>query len=471
VNVTADLIISNGTVVTGGRLIRADLAIEAGRISAIGAAGRLAPGRETIDATGLHVLPGVIDAHVHFRTPGAEHKEDLTTGSLAAVFGGVTCVMDMPNTVPTTSDAAMIEVRQAGIERASYVDQMLTGVLTDANADQVEPMAAAGVVGFKAYLGESVGSIATPDDGQLLATMEWLATTGLRLAFHAENGAILTSFARRLRATGRTDGNAFAESRPVVAEVEAISRACLFARATGARIHILHLSSKDGLETIREWRARGVDVTVETAPQYLFLSEDDFPRLGARLRCNPPVRTRADGAALFDGLLDGGIDMIATDHAPHTIAEKTTPNIWDAMSGVLGVETSVQLLLSNAVHGRGMSLVDLARLTSEGPARTWGVWPRKGAILPGADADLTLIDLERAWVIDDAELHSKHKVSPWNGWRGRGLPVTTIVGGVVVVRDRQLVADGPTGRFVRPMGSTTGEPESIALATAIRGRA
>ncbi len=466
---TVDLLISNGSVVTGGRVARADIAITDGRIAAIGVTGSLPAGRETIDAGGLHVLPGVIDAHVHFRTPGMEHKEDLTSGSLAAVFGGVTCVMDMPNTVPATADATTVDLRRSLIEQASYVDEMLIGVLNGANADQVEPMVRAGVVGFKAYLGESVGAIATPNDGQLVSVMAQLAMNGLRLAFHAENGAILEHFGRLLRATGRTDGNAFAESRPVIAEVEAISRACLLAEATGARIHILHLSSQAGLETIRSWRRRGVDVTTETGPQYLFLSEDDFPRLGARLRCNPPVRTPADGAALFQGLLDGAIDMIATDHAPHTVAEKTTPNIWDAMSGFLGVETSIQLLLSEGVHRRGLSLLDVARLTAEAPARTWGVWPRKGAIQPGSDADLTLVDLDRAWVIDEAELHSKHKISPWNGWKGRGQPITTVVGGAVVVRDRQLVAKRPGGRFIRPVGLANGTVSSDGLMAVVAG--
>ncbi|HEY6202494.1 MAG TPA: allantoinase AllB [Candidatus Limnocylindria bacterium] len=446
-----DLVIRNGTVVTGDETFAAGIAIDKGRIVAVATENYLPPALKDLDAGGMYVMPGLIDAHVHFRTPGLEHKEDLTTGSIGAAVGGVTCVLDMPNTVPLTASSAIVALRQRLIAESSYVDVMLVGVLIPDNGGEIVPMAESGVVGYKVYLGESVGGIATPDDGQLLDYMADVANTGLRFAFHAESGPILRHAQAKVRVAGRTDGAAFAESRPVIAEVEAIHRVCLFASHTGAKIHILHLSSKDGLNAIREWRRKGVDVTAETAPQYLFLTHDDLVQQGSRLRCNPPVRTADDAAELYRGLLDGDIDMIATDHAPHTDAEKTASDIWQAMSGITGVETAAALVLSEAVNTRGMTLERFVNVSSVNPARVWGVWPRKGALVVGADADVTIVDLKRDWVIDEKTLHSKNKVSVWHGRSGRGKPVSTIIGGRPVVVNGELVAAQPSGRLVNPV--------------------
>ena len=448
----ADLVVRNGLVVTPAATFPGGVAITAGRIVAVGADAALPAAHEVIDVGGKVITPGLMDFHVHFREPGLTYKEDFASGSTAAIMGGITCVLDMPNTKPPTSTPEVVAQRAAAIAEKSYCDVVLVGVVVQENVDQIVPMAAAGVVGFKVFLGETIGSLPAPDDGMLLDALAQVARTGLRIGFHAENNQILQHRTRQLRATGRQDMAAFLESRPAICEAEAIQRMALFAQYTGAKIHIYHLSSKDGAQMVREWKGKGVNLTTETCPHYLFLPAEQYLEpLRTRLRVNPPVRTGEHAAYLYQSLLDGTVDMVATDHAPHTAEEKLNPDIWQALSGFTGTETLIQLLLSEAVHQRGLTLNQLVRLCSEAPAKIWSVWPRKGSLLPGADGDLTILDLDRPWTIDETQLHSKHNITPWHGWQGRGRPVMTIVRGQVVMRDGALVAARPRGQLVRPV--------------------
>jgi dihydroorotase len=448
----ADVVVRNGLVVTGDESFTGGVAIAAGRIVAVGADAALPDAREVIDVGRRVITPGLLDFHVHFREPGLTYKEDFASGTTAAVMGGITCVLDMPNTKPPTSTPEVVALRAAAIAEKAYCDVVLVGVVVQENVDQLAPMAAAGVVGFKVFLGETIGNLPAPDDGMLLDALAEVARTGRRIGFHAENNQILQHRTRQLRATGRQDMTAFLESRPAICEAEAIQRMALFAQYTGAKIHIYHLSSGDGARMVREWKDKGVDITTETCPHYLFLPAETYLEpLRTRLRVNPPVRTGEHAAALWQALLDGTVDMVATDHAPHTAEEKLNPDIWQALSGFTGTETLVPLLLSEGVHQRGLTLNQLVRLCAENPAKVWDVWPRKGSLQIGADGDLTVIDLEQAWTIDEAALHSKNNITPWHGWQGRGRPVMTIVRGQVVMRDGALVAERPTGQLVRPV--------------------
>lgn len=444
-----ELIVKNGSVVSSEAVYQADLAIAGGTFVAIGAPGALRlEAEEVYDATGRYVLPGVIDGHVHFRDPGLEYKEDFGSGSRAAVMGGVTTVIDMPNTLPTTSTPELVDHKRQIAESKSYCDFGLLGLLAQENVDQLVPMAAAGVVGYKCFLGETTGNIPAPDDGMLLEAFGQVKQAGLRVGFHAENNQILQHLVGKLKAQGRTDPLAHVEARPALAEVEAIQRMGLFARHTGTKIHIFHLSSRDGLDMIDEWRAKNVDVTCETGAHYCFLSSEDMRTLGAMLRMNPPVREPGHGTALLQGLADGRVNGIATDHSPHTKDEKMHDDIWKAISGFAGVETSVRLFLTYAVNARRMTLPQYVRASSEGPARTWGMYPRKGAIRVGSDADLTIIDLARTSVIDASQMHGKNNHNPFEGHRTTGEAVATIVRGRVVMRDGELIGQ-PCGRMVR----------------------
>ncbi len=464
----ADLIVRNGTVVNSDGSFEADIAIADGRFAEIAAPGHLSVTRaeDEIDARGRYVLPGVIDGHVHFREPGLEYKEDWGSGSRAAVMGGVTTVLDMPNTLPTTSTPEYVELKQRLAEEKAYCDFGLLGLVVQENVDQLVPMARAGVTGYKCFLGETIGNIPAPDDGMLLDAMRQVREAGLRVGFHAENNAIMQHRIRQLKAEGRTDPLAHVEARPAIAEVEAIQRVALFARHTGTKIHIFHLSSRDGLETIDEWRGKGVDVTCETGAHYCFLSSEDMRTLGPMLRMNPPVREPGHGDALLRGLVEARVNGIATDHSPHKLEEKMNDDIWKAISGFAGVETSVRLFLTYAVNTGRMTLSQYVRVSSEGPARTWDLFPRKGGIRPGADGDLTIVDLEREGVIEAARMHGKNNHNPFEGHRTRGEAVATVVRGQVVMRDGELVGSA-RGRMARPVSGAGSNGAVVRHATAV----
>jgi dihydroorotase len=443
-----DLVVRGGTLVTPRTSYVADLAVRDEKIAAIGNPGSFdqAAGR-TLDARGRYVLPGVIDEHVHFREPGLEYKEDFGTGSRAAVMGGVTTVLDMPNTLPPTATAELVQQKRVLAEAKAFCDFGLYGLLVQDSVEHLESMAHAGVVGFKCFLGKSTGDIGPPDDGRLLEALEVIARLGLRCGFHAENDAILQHRVHALQASGRTDALAHLDSRPVVAEVEAIQRAALLAATTGARIHIFHLSSAAGLATIEEWRRKGVDITCETTPQHCFLSAEQMAALGSLLRINPPVREAGHEAVLLAALVNGSIDAIATDHSPHLRSEKLHADIWQAVSGFAGVEVSLRVFLTYAVRAGRMSLQQLVRATSEGPARAWGLYPRKGCLSVGSDADLTVVDLDVEDVIEERWLHGKNNLTPFEGQRTIGAAVATVVRGQVVMQDGELIGE-PRGRMV-----------------------
>jgi dihydroorotase len=439
----ADLVIHNGRIVHPDGIVDASVAIAAGRILAMGAPDAMPPAAEALDAAGLHILPGAIDVHVHFRDPGYAHKEDWATGSAAAAFGGVTTVFDMPNTVPATGSAAVLAEKHAIASARSRVDYGLYGLLGEDTIANVADMVAGGVIGFKLYMGETFGRLPSPSTGAMLEAFETVAPTGKRISLHAETASIMARRETRMRDAGRTDPLAHLAARPAIVAVEAVGRAAALAEWTGARIHILHISSAEELRPLADAKARGVDITGETCPQYLFLSADDYARFGGVIRVNPPVREARNQEPLWAALVDGTIDLIATDHAPHAPEEKTRNDIWTVDCGFPGVETQMPLMLT-ALAPRQRSICDYVRWSAYNPARIWGLAPRKGAVQVGADADLAIVDLERPMVIDDAALQSRSKISPWHGRRTKGLPVHTLVRGRFVMRDRTLM-DGTEG--------------------------
>lgn len=449
----AELVVKNGILVTTERALPGvGVAAKDGKVVMVAADADLPEAERVVDAGGNYILPGVIDGHVHFREPGLEYKEDLATGSLAAVMGGVTTVIDMPNTKPPTGTPEVVELKARLTAEKAYCDVGIIGLLVQENLDQLVPMRDAGVVGYKCFLGETVGNIPAPDDGLLVEAMQIIASTGLRIGFHAENNEIMQHLIRKYKAMGRTDARAHLETRPVLAEVESIQRLALFGKYTGCKVHVYHLSSADGMEMIWEWRHKGVDITTETGAHYCFLDSSEYERQGSVVRMNPPVRGRQEhGERLLEGLVSGKVTMIATDHSPHTREEKLNADIWKAISGFVGVETSVSLFLTEAVNKGRMSLPQFVRVTSYNPARTWSIYPQKGVLEVGSDADITIVDLNKEGVIDAEKLHSKNSVSPFHGWKVKGMPVATIVRGHLVMQDGQLVS-GNVGRPVYPTG-------------------
>jgi dihydroorotase len=437
---TADLVISGGTVVTENAAFPASLAIAEGRIVAIGEDNAMPVAAERLDATGLHVLPGAIDVHVHIREPGYTHKEDWATGTAAAACGGVTTIFDMPNTNPPTATSEALALKLAAAGKA-FVDFGIYGLLDENNIDGLEALIDGGVAAFKCFMGNTFGNLPAPSDGAMLEGFEILARHGMRCTVHAETASILARREARMRAAGRSDPLAHLAARPPVAAMEAVQRAALYAEWTGARLHIAHVSSANELRPLREAKARGVDVTAETCPHYLMLDTDDYARCGSLIRVNPPVREPHHKALLWAAIGDRTIDMISTDHAPHTPDEKHREDIWTADCGFPGVESQMPLMLSAVARGE-ISITDYVRLSSAAPARAFGLYPRKGALAPGADADLTLVDLRAKSKIDQAMLHSQRaRITPFHGHALKGVPVHTLVRGHFVMRERELVTE------------------------------
>jgi dihydroorotase len=425
-----DLVIRNGTLVTPSGRRAADIGVAAGEIAAIDSG--LPPAASEIDAHGLLVLPGVIDAHVHFREPGLEHEETWATGSAAAVAGGVTTVLDMPNTVPPTDT---VERARAKLELAQKSGVCNVGIfgLVGESLESLEALASSRLVsGLKVVMGPTTGDLRAPDNHGLMHALATARKTNLRVAFHAEEREIIERSEAQLRAQGRTDALAHLEARPATAEVAAIDRAGKLLRESGARGHILHLSSELGLAAVEYWRSEGVDLTCEVTPQHLFLDRDVYATAGGVARVNPPIRGGDDTAALRAALADGRIDMVASDHAPHRASDKQRDSIWDVPSGFAGVETLLPLLLTRGVHEGWLSLERLVQVTSQAPARVWNLGSRQ--VAPGEPADLTIVDLDRPGTIEAAKLHGLNNVTPFEGTSTIGAPVATVVRGRIRYR-------------------------------------
>jgi dihydroorotase len=445
---TVDLVIHGGALVTPDHIAEGALAIDRGRIVAAGARADMPPAQETIDATGLRVLPGALDVHVHIREPGFSHKETWTTATQAAAVGGITTMFDMPNTNPPTADVPAFLQKQEIARRQAIIDFGIYGVIGESNLDQLRAMAEAGVVSFKLYMGSENPLVPCPPDGAILEAFSILKDLGMRCTVHAESTPILTWRRERLLRAGRTDAAAHLEQHSDIATVEAVSRTAIFAEWTGCKVHIAHESSRYSLPHIRFAKQRGVDLTVETCPHYLLLTTEDGARLGDNfLRVKPPVREPGHREPLWEALLDGTIDVLSTDHAPHLPAEKRRDVIWDCAPGFPGVETSMPLMLTEVSRGR-LTLCDYVRMACAKPAQAFDLYPSKGSLEVGADADIVLVDMQKRGTIRADALHSIGNATPFEGFEIIGMPVRTLVRGRTVAKDGKPVGVPGWGRNV-----------------------
>jgi len=446
-----DLILRGGALVTPEGVARADLAVAGGRIAALGPELE-GSATETLDATGLHIFPGVIDAHLHFNEPGRTEWEGFATGTRALAAGGVTAFFDMPlNAHPPTLDAASFDLKYAAARAASLVDFGLWGGLVPGNVERMDELAARGVVGYKAFMANSgIEDFVMADDLTLYEGMARAATLGRIVAVHAENDTLTRELARRAIAAGRTGVRDFLASRPIIAELEAIQRAILFAEETGCALHMVHVSTGRGVALVAAARMRGVDVSCETCPHYLVLTEDDVEALGAVAKCAPPVRSRAEQDALWRCLADGTLPLVASDHSPAPAEMKTGADFFRGWGGISGCQSLLPLLLTEGHVARSLPLETIAAVTSAYVARRFAI-PGKGRIAVGADADLALVDLAASAALRAHDLHYRHKHSPYVGRTLRGQVVRTLVRGHTVYHDGTFAGE-PAGRLLRPAG-------------------
>jgi allantoinase len=445
-----DLILRNGTLVTAEGISQADLAIAGGRIVAI-AAEIEGTTSDEINAQGMHIFPGVIDAHLHFNDPGRAHWEGFTTGTRALAAGGTTAFFDMPlNSSPPTINAESFDLKCREAQAHSLVDFGLWGGLVPGNVDCLEELAGRGVVGFKAFMSNSgIEDFASVDDVTLYEGMQRAAQLGRMVALHAESDQITGILARRARAQGKTGIRDYLGSRPVVAELEAIERAILFAQETGCKLHIVHVSSGRGVALVAEARAKGIDVSCETCPHYLVLTEDDVERLGAVAKCAPPLRTREVQEELWQQLHAGNILMVTSDHSPAPAEMKTSPDFFQVWGGISGCQSLLQLLLTDGYYERQLPLSTIASLTSASIADRFALGPHKGRIAIGADADLALIDLQESSVLHTDDLYYRHSHSPYIGKTMRGRIHRTLVRGNTIFLDGQFAPD-IRGTLIKP---------------------
>jgi dihydroorotase len=443
-----DVVVRGGIVVSHESAVPADLGIRDGRVVAVGA--DLDEADHEVDASGLVVIPGLVDPHVHLREPGMTHKEDFHSGTRAAAAGGVTTVVDMPNTLPPVATAELFAEKLELVRSKAFVDFGLYGMLGQDNASEIGPMAELGALGLKLFMGQTTGDNPCPDDDAIYKGLTSARAAGLVVGVHAENDKVLRLLADELRLSGRTDPIAHLESRPSFVEEEAIARILTLARAVGTRLHIHHLSTAAGLELVNAARARGQDVTAEVLVAHLLLDDRAYARYGNLIKLNPPIRPASDVDALWQGVVRGQIQVLATDHAPHTLAEQGVSDVWKAPGGFIGLETMLPLMLTQVARGR-LTIERLVRIGAWQPASIWGIADRKGHLGVGADADFNLVDLEAPGVIDDRRLHSRHPISPYNGWATKGAIRATYLRGNLIAKDGQVIGDS-IGTFVTSVG-------------------
>lgn len=445
----ADLVLHNGRVVTDGVVLHGGVAVADGKIAAVLTGDVHMEAERVVNLDGRLLFPGVVDAHVHFSEVGRDF-EGYLRGSQAAAAGGVTTVLEMPlNDLPPTTTRERLREKRLAVENLSVVDYAHWGGFIDDNLDELRGMHEDGVIGFKAFMKEAK-DFPHIDDGLLEAGLREVASSGSVLGIHAENDAVLKRNKIRLQAAGRNDRAVLEEWQTKDQELDAISRVIFWASRTGGAAHIVHISIAEGVEAIARARAKSVNVTGEVCAHHLCLDAGDHDRQGTLARCSPPLRDRAEVERLWECVLAGDVDLIASDHSPFgpDSVRKGMDDVWQG-GGIRGVQSTLPAMATEGVHKRGMSWPKLAQLLAGNPARIFGVADRKGRIAPGMDADFVVIEPHAEWILQEEDLFSKYPLSPYTGRTYKGRIDETYVRGTAVYQHGKIGVEPGYGRLLR----------------------
>lgn len=447
-----DLIVRGGSVVLPDGVTKVDVGVKDGKIAAI-AAKLEGETEQEWDAAGLHVLPGMIDVHVHFSEPGREHWEGFTTGSAMMAAGGCTTFFDMPlNGIPSTvNEEALLDKARLGNEK-SLVDFGLWGGLVPGNEDDLQPLAESGVIGFKAFLSTTGNKeFEAVDDMTLLNGMKKIAALGKVLALHSESAAITNWLKAEKEAAGLVSADDYLETRPILAEVEAVERALHYSEITGCALHFVHISSAAAVAKIEAAKARGMNVTVETCPHYLLFNHNSLREKGSIAKCAPPLREADEQQRLIALLAQGKFDMLSSDHSPcpYDMKDPKDYNLFQAWGGISGGQFTLLSALELAL-AHDIPLEQVAAWTASNPAERFGLAGSKGTIAIGMDADLAIVDLNEAFTVTEENYYAKHKQSLYIGHTFPCSVTGTIVRGHIVARSGDVSTEVATGSWQKP---------------------
>jgi dihydroorotase len=449
-----DLCLSGGRVFVVGDLIEADLYVKGESIACLLSRGETRESIRVVDVSGKLVLPGIIDLHAHTRDPGYTHKEDFFTVSQAAAAGGITTWIDMPNVEPPTTTVALLEEKRARAQKESLVDfgHFASGV----NLQEIAGLARAGVTGYKIFQVSGAyphdPRLALNEDGKLFERFRAIAKTGLPCVVHPFNQPLFDFFSEEAFAQGKPRNHVtFAEiyTRDVIWE-SAIASLLLLQRESGVRLHVVHTHAAGSLRLLRQAKLKKQSVTVEIDPKYFHLGIEDLNEKGPQICPAGFVpQDQARMAEIWNSIHDGTIDSFGSDHAPHTNeeVEKQRIDAWSAAMGSPQYDHYLSVFL-NDVHQGKLTLPNLVRCLSENPAKILGLFPRKGALLPGSDADMVVVDFERERTLNNEELYTKVKWSPYAGWRVKGTPILTTVRGKIVAENGKVVGERGHGKYI-----------------------
>lgn len=448
-----DVIIKNGNVVLPDGVKETDIGIKNGKVAVI-QKGITAQAEMTWDAKNQYIFPGMIDVHVHFSEPGREYWEGFHTGSMMMAAGGCTTYFDMPlNGIPSTVNVEALNQKAEIGNQKSFVDFSLWGGLVPGNENDLEAMAEAGVIGFKAFLSTTGNKeFESADDITLLNGMKIIAKLGKILALHSESAPITNWLKAEKEKEGAFSADDYLETRPIIAEVEAVERALYYAELTGCSLHFVHISSALAIEKIEQAKQRGMDVTVETCAHYLLYNHDHLKELGSIAKCAPPLREKVEQQKLISLVIDQKFDMISSDHSPCTydLKDPAVYNLFEAWGGISGGQFTLLSMIELAVQ-HDIPFETIAKLTSSTPAERFGLSDRKGKIAVGADADFAIITTEQSFTVSKENFLAKHKESLYIGHTFPCKVLGTISRGKVVYQDGKITSEHAGGGWVKPM--------------------